>query len=514
MPEIVLRDYQVADIHRLRQSYAAGSKAPIYQLSTGGGKTVVFSHVIRGAVAKGNRVLVLAHRRELIKQASAKLDDLEVEHGIIAAGMDRDHDAQVIVASIQTVARRMDSLPQFDLIVIDEAHHAVAKTWSKLLAAQASAKLLGVTATPARLDGKGLGKHCGGHFDHIVCGPPMQELVDAGHLAPCKVFVPAARIDVTGLRTIAGDYDEGELEKRAAGVTGDAVTEFTKLPKGTTALVFCVTVKHAKTVADAFIEAGYVAATVNGDMDKEERDAAIAGLGDGSIEVLTSCEVISEGLDVPSVGCVILLRPTQSLTMMLQQIGRGMRPKADGGPLIVFDHAGNCIQHGLPTEKREWTLDGCDEQEDRKPPEPWMCIGHYHDRLDPTKHCGYLNTPARPQCVECEAPKPWKCVIPWSSKGRPKGQMCGELNYPESEMCRACGKARPRRHIPVQDKAVMKEFIPVDHAHVLRMNYYQFIARPRSEAEVTAYARHRGYKKGWVWHFMKEQTQRFADARP
>ena len=168
---IVLRPYQETDIEKLRDQFRQGARAPIYQLSTGGGKTVVFAHVIKGAVAKGTRTLVLAHRRELIRQASNKLSDLGVPHGIIAAGMDRDHDAQVIVASIQTVARRLDTLPQFGLIVIDEAHHAVATTWSNLLKAQTDARLLGVTATPARLDGKGLGKHVGGHFDAIVCGP-------------------------------------------------------------------------------------------------------------------------------------------------------------------------------------------------------------------------------------------------------------------------------------------------------------------------------------------------------
>src|SRR5215831_10890215 len=129
---LTLRPYQATDIERVRDAFRQGAKAPIYQLSTGGGKTVVFAHVVLAAIAKGTRVLVLAHRRELIKQASAKLSWLGVPHGIIAADLDRDHDAQVIVASIQTVARRLGTLPQFGLIIIDEAHHAVASTWSKL----------------------------------------------------------------------------------------------------------------------------------------------------------------------------------------------------------------------------------------------------------------------------------------------------------------------------------------------------------------------------------------------
>lgn len=486
-----LRPYQTNDIERIRDTFRQGARAPLYQLSTGGGKTVVFAHVILAAVAKGTRVLVLAHRRELIKQASNKLTALGITHGIIAAGQDRDHDAQVIVASIQTVARRLDRLDQFDLIVIDEAHHAVAATWTKLFDSQPGARLLGVTATPARLDGKGLGKHCGGHFDAMVCGPAMQELVDLGFLAPTKVFIPAATISTTGLRTIAGDYDEGELEERASGVTGDAVAEFAKLPAGTTAMVFCVTVKHALDVADAFADAGFRATAVHGGMDKDSRDAAIAGLENGETQVLTSCEIISEGVDVPSVGCVVLLRPTKSLTMCLQQIGRGMRPKADGGHLVVLDHARNCIEHGLPTEPRDWSLDGVTKKDgkDKSAPKPWECI---------VATCRTLNPANRATCSECDALKPWSC------------QECGTRNRGEVNHCRDCGHRRPQRKILELDDAPMQELVVDAFAHITRMSYRALLARPRSEAELAAYARARGYKPGWVFWKLKEQKEQFG----
>jgi superfamily II DNA or RNA helicase len=486
---LTLRPYQTADIERLRDAFRGGARAPLYQLSTGGGKTVVFAHVIKGAVAKGTRTLVLAHRRELIRQASAKLTDLGVAHGIVAAGQDRDHDAQVIVASIQTVARRLDLLPTFGLIVIDEAHHAVATTWTKLLAAQPDARLLGVTATPARLDGKGLGKHCGGHFDAIVSGPSMQELVDGGFLAPTKVFIPSATIDTTGLKTIAGDYDEGQLEGRAQNVTGDAVEEFKKLPEGTTAMVFCVTVKHATDVARAFQDAGYRAQAVHGGMPKDERDAAIQGLSDGRTQVLTSCEIISEGLDVPSVGCVILLRPTKSLTMCLQQIGRGMRPKVGGGHLTVLDHARNCCEHGLPTEPRDWSLDGVDKKPGKVvKPAPWDCIA-----------CGVLNPAQRPTCSNCGALKPWLC------------NQCGQRNHADRRSCSQCGALRPQpRKILEMDGAPMKELVVDQFAYITRMSYRQLLRAKRTEEELQAYARSHGYKPGWVWWKMKEQEETFG----
>lgn len=485
---LTLRPYQVQDIERLRDAFRQGKRAPLYQLSTGGGKTVVFGDVIRQAAAKGTRTLVLAHRRELVKQASDKLTWAGVPHGIIAAGLDRDHDAAVIVASIQTIARRLDKLPQFGLIVLDECHHAVASTWKALLDSQPGARLLGVTATPQRLDGRGLGRHCGGHFDAIVCGPTMQQLVDDGYLAPTKVYIPDAQIDTRGVRTIAGDYDEAELERRARGVTGDCVAEFAKLPEGSSAMAFCVTVAHAEMVAQAFQDAGYRAVAVHGGMPKPERDAAIAGLSTGATQVLTSCEIISEGVDVPSVNCVILLRPTKSLTMCLQQIGRGMRPKADGSHLTVLDHALNCVAHGLPTEDREWTLDGAKKAAPGEvtPPQPWVCLG-----------CQHLNSPVRRDCAECGAAKPWAC----------KG--CGTRNHASEERCTECGALRPQPRLILQaDDAGMRELTPAKpdpNAKWARMSYRTFMAKPRSEAELRAFAAAKGYKSGWVYYRLQEQ---------
>ena len=349
--------------------------------------------------------------------------------------------------------------------------------------------MLGVTATPRRLDGKGLGTHCGGPFDALVTGPTTQWLVDQGYLAKLKVFLPAAAIDTAGVRKIAGDYDEGELEDRAEGVTGDAVGEFTKLPAGTTAIAFCVTVRHAENVAAAFSAAGFRARCIHGETPKDERDAAIAGLGNGSLDVLTSCEIISEGLDVPSVGCVILLRPTKSLTMAFQQIGRGMRPKADGSALVVLDHARNCLEHGLPTEPVDWSLDGEDKDISKKAPEPWACLP-----------CRVLNSPARQTCSDCGAPKPWLC---------PERE-CRQINPGDVEACVACGTARPRRKVLECDDGAMAVYVPGALERVTRMPYRTFLAAPRSDAELRAYAKAHGYKNGWVYWRKQEQAQQFG----
>jgi DNA repair protein RadD len=491
-PPLVLRDYQQQDIERLRDEFRKGHRNVCYQLATAGGKTVVFGAIVQSAAAKGVATLVVAHRRELVKQASQKLTWAGVGHGIQAAGLDRDHDQLVQVASIDTIRGRLDKLPKFGLIVVDECHHSRAKTWQKVLESQPQARLLGVSATPARLDGKGLGRKAGGLFDTLVCGPSMQSLVDQGYLAPTRVFIPSATIDMTGVKVRAGDWAEEELEERAGGVTGDAVKEFQALPEGTTAMAFCATVKHAEDVAQAFRDAGFRSTCVHGAMPKAERDAAIAGLADGSTQVLTSCELISEGLDVPSVSCVILLRPTKSLTMCLQQIGRGMRP-GPGKTLIVLDHAKNCVAHGLPCEERGWSLDGAKKQakEDQKPT-PWACIS-----------CQTLNPVQRRTCSFCGTAKPWAC----------KG--CGCLNRDEYRTCIECGMPRPQpRRILVADDASMRELKAADKLErVIRLSYGQLLRVRRTEEELQAYAKAKGYRPGWVWHKLQEQNLKFGPDR-
>jgi DNA repair protein RadD len=298
----LLRPYQIGCIDALRSSYAANNKAPLLALPTGGGKTLVFALIAFMARVKCRRVLVVVHRRELLKQASDKLEWAGLPHGIIAAGFKPDPEEPVQVGSIQTLVRRLDKLPEFDLIIFDEAHHCQAATWRKLVAAQPKAKLLGVIATPCRADGKGLGTEDGGCFDDLVTGPTIAELVQDGFLSPTRTFVPEHRIDMRGVRTQAGDYVANDLAKvvDTSAITGDAVEQYQKRADHKPAIAFCATVAHAEHVAEAFRDAGYKSVCVHGGTPTEERDAAIAGLGNGEIEVLTSCDLISEGLDVPA----------------------------------------------------------------------------------------------------------------------------------------------------------------------------------------------------------------------
>ena len=212
-PALVLRPYQIETVSGLRQCYASGSRAVLLQLATAAGKTIIFTAITYSAWSRGRRVLIVVHRRELVEQAAGKLSWAGVPHGLVAAGFPSSPEMMVQVASVQTAIRRLATLGDFDFIILDEAHHARAATWPPLTA-YPRARILGVTATPARLDGKGLGSHCGGPFDAIHCGPPIADLIRDGYLSRARYFIPQQQVDLTGVRVRAGDYIATDLAQR------------------------------------------------------------------------------------------------------------------------------------------------------------------------------------------------------------------------------------------------------------------------------------------------------------
>jgi superfamily II DNA or RNA helicase len=348
---IKLRAYQEDDVAAI-QAALESYRRVLYVLPTGGGKTMVFTHIV--ALLAGC-ILVLAHRAEIADQISAALTLAGVAHGRIQPGHPKSQ-ALVQVGMVQTVARRLCSIKeQPALIVIDEAHHAVAGMWAKVAAAWPCAKVLGVTATPERLDGKGLRDA----FDVMVVGPSGAELTAAGHLAPFRYLAPRTQIDISAVRTTAGDYNSKDLEWAVdrAAITGDVIAHYLEHVAPRTAIAFCVTVAHAEHVATMFRDHGIPAASIDGSMRPDQRREVVNKLRDGDIRVLTSCEVISEGFDAPAVGGCILLRPTQSFALYRQQIGRCLRPKGDGSMAVIVDHVGNVFRHALPDAPHVWSLD-------------------------------------------------------------------------------------------------------------------------------------------------------------
>lgn len=395
MTAIQLRDYQEHGILKIRDGFAR-SRRVLYVLPTGGGKTLTFSYIAEGVQRKGKRVGIFAHRRELLRQISKALDLFNVPHALLNAdsrGMPR---APVMVASVFTFVRRMKHAPDFDLLIVDEAHHAaLGTTWGQIISRFPKARVLGVTATPLRLDGQGLADS----FDEMIVGPTVAELTAMGWLSPAEVYAPKHALDLRGLKVRGGDYVNSELTEMMdkPSITGNAVEHYTRMAMGKSAIAFCCSIKHAADVAAEFRAAGIDAESVDGKMEDFERDAALMRFQRGQTKVLTSCDLISEGFDMPGIEVAILLRPTMSLGLYMQQVGRAIRPMPGKTRTLVLDHAGNTAQHGFVDEPREWTLNAKERKERTKAAPLSVCPKCYavHHPGPTCPRCGhkYVTTP-------------------------------------------------------------------------------------------------------------------------
>jgi len=435
-----LRPYQHRAIDDLRNAYRSGARAPLLVAPTGAGKTVILAAITASATERGRKVLILVHRRELIHQASSKLTAAGVEHGIIAAGVQRAN-ASVQVASVQTLIRRLDTIDwQPCLIIIDEAHHAAAGSWSQILNHWPGALRLGVTATPCRLDGRGLRNT----FDALVEGPSVQMLTSAGYLSPARIFAPPMVADLTGLRMRAGDYanNQAAAAMTRPTVTGDAIHHYQRLAGVQQAIAFCCNIAHAVSVRDAFKTAGINAATLLG--NTTDRDAVVASFAAGTIRVLVTVDVVSEGFDIPAAGCAILLRPTASLGLYLQQVGRVLRPAPGKDAAIILDHVGNVTRHGFPDDIRQWTLEHGARRAGGTQPAPSV-------RTCPACFAAFRPVPICPCCGH-EQPAP---------KRRPMLQLQGELK----ELKRIDVQLRRREQGKAQ---TLQQLIAIGHARNMR----------------------------------------------
>lgn len=352
-----LRDYQSTAVSDINAAFRSHNKALLVS-PTGAGKTTIFSDIAKTASDNGERVLVIAHRRELIEQADARLTRFGVETGLILSGEEMAPERAVQVASIQTLIKRLGKVAAPDLIIVDEAHRAVAASYAEILKAFPLARVLGLTATPCRLDGKGLS----GAFDVLVQGPSVEELIRRGYLMRPVVY-SASIPDLTGVKTRAGDWAPNELAEalERSTICGDAVASYLRITPQKSAIAFCVNVKHARATADAFNAAGIAAEVLTGDTGTAERAAILGRLRSGETKVVCSIETLTEGFDFEGLEVVILLRPTKSLALYLQMCGRVLRVADGKTEAVILDHSGNTLRHGLVEEEREWSLDGVKE---------------------------------------------------------------------------------------------------------------------------------------------------------
>jgi superfamily II DNA or RNA helicase len=385
-----LRDYQQEIIDKVRKEFARGKKRVCLQLPTGAGKTILSAFMIKGALAKGLRVLFLVHLKELIEQTSEKLKLLEIDHGLIAAG-EKPKKADCQLAMMQTYVRRMHGLPEPDLIIVDECHRVMGNTYQKIIETYPNAKVLGLTATPQRLDGKGLGRT----FESLVCGITTRELMDKGFLNDYEYYSAPNQIDFDAVKTKMGDYDQAQIETLLdnADMYGDILVNYKKYLDGQKAIVFETGVRRSMQTALRLRANGVPAAHLDGGMRKRDRVKILDQFRKGELKVLCNCNLFSEGFDVEDCDGVILARPTKSLSMFLQQIGRGLRKSAR--PTIIIDHVKNWSRHGLPDDKREWSLDDRKKSSTEQEIKTKMCSVCFCIYPSRCKECPQCGTPSK-----------------------------------------------------------------------------------------------------------------------
>lgn len=392
-----LRAYQTRIIDDTRSALRS-HRSVLIQLPTGGGKTALAAFMIGRAAERGKRSWFVCHRDFLLTQTAGALDTVGVEYGFISAGKEWNPYRHVQIASIDTLRRRLDRLTPPDLIVWDEAHHTAAKSWDAVRGwAGDHCRHIGLTATPSRLDGKGL-EAC---FDAIVCGPNPEWLISNGYLSEYKAFAPSAP-DLTGIHTRHGDYAKDELAgvMDTSEIVGNIVGHYRELANNRRAIYYAVSVQHSQRMAAAFQAAGVPACHLDSTSGTADRLSAAEAFAAGRIRILTNVELFGEGFDLAaqagrevSVEAVGLCRPTQSLTLHLQQIGRALRPKAE--PAIILDHAGNLMRHGLPDEDRVWSLQGIDKKARSREQSPAVtqckeCFGVYAASAEACPYCGVV----------------------------------------------------------------------------------------------------------------------------
>jgi len=360
---LALREYQHYAIAKVDAALVGGSRAPLLVAPTGSGKTVIATELVRREVEAGGRVLFLAPRRELISQASRKLRDGGVPHGVILAGADHLHDidARAQVASLDTLLSRvlrqgkLSELPDFTMVIIDEAHLVVTTKRIELLDRWPNAIRIGLTATPIRKDGRALGLL----FDRLVEVATIEALTEAGHLVPVRYF-SLSTPDLRRVRITAGEYNSRELDAviNRPALVGDVVTHWLRHAADRRTVVFCTSIPHSIAVAEAFQRAGVAAEHVDAGTPIPEREETFVRFRRGDTQVLTNCFLASYGFDLPALSCIVLARPTKSLMLYLQMIGRGLRPADNKHDCLVLDHSGSVHMHGFAHERRAWTLAG------------------------------------------------------------------------------------------------------------------------------------------------------------
>lgn len=357
-----MRPRQIKAIEDIRAAYRAGSIAPILVAPTGFGKSHTAAAMIQSATSKGLRVWFMAHLKEILNDTAERLISDKIRHGYIWAGHMADRRQQVQVVSVQTAARRLKILDKPDLIICDEAHLAVAQTYQDVFEwaqagpkfyAKGGAKILHLTATPQRLDGRGMGEVA----DEIVLTCSSQDLIEEGLLAPVRYLTPDTP-DMSRAKHLGGEFNPVDTAAimRKPSIVGSALSHYLTHGRGRPGLGFCVDIASARQFADEFEQAGLRTMAISGDDHDDTRYQALEWIQNGKLDFVFNCKLWVAGVDAPALSYISDLAPTESLTRYLQGLGRGLRTCDGKQNLIYADHAGNLARHGNPLMQREWSL--------------------------------------------------------------------------------------------------------------------------------------------------------------
>lgn len=438
----MLRPYQIDLLEKARAEYRNGAKSPCIVLPCGGGKSVIVAEMAKSATAKGNRVLFLVHRRELVEQ---------IKHTFEWWGVDMN---LCDVMMVQTASRHIAQIIPPKLVITDENHHSKASTYRKIYDAFPDAKRIGVTATPIRLDGSGLSDV----NDALVVGVSAKWLIEHKFLAPYDYYAPAIA-DLSGIKINHGEFETDSMERilMKSAIYGDVISHYKKLADSKQAICYCVSIAHSKAMAEAFCNAGIKAVHIDGTTPKNERDSIISAFRDGRIIILCNVDLISEGFDVPDCECAILLRPTKSLTLYIQQSMRCMRYK-DNKRAVIIDHVGNYARFGLPDADREWSLQGRPKSEKSRTENEVKIL----------------------QCPEC-----FYTFVPPEN---------------DEKVCPCCGYEfqKKSRNIEQKTETELKKIT----------SFSLDFSTPddcKNMHDLQVYAKKRGYKSGWIYYQARER---------
>jgi len=434
---IKLYDYQNTLVEKARQSYRDGYQSPCVVAPCGAGKSVIIAEIARMTAKNRKHILFLVHRRELIDQIKNTFEFVGVDLSKVTFGM------------VQTIVRRLDRIEKPDLIITDENHHGLANSYRKIYDYFSDVKRLGFTATPIRLNGSGLGDV----NDVLIEEVDAEWLIENNYLSPYKYYAPklihTENLKLNSMKEFSNSSIDKEMKNM---IYGDVIKHYRELADGEQAIAYCHSVEASKRTAQAFNDAGIPTAHIDGKTPKNERNDIIQAFRDREIQILCNVDLIGEGFDVPDCSTVIMLRPTQSLSLFIQQAMRGMRYRQNKTSIII-DHVDNVSKHGLPDTPREWSLKGKKKQASEQETSIRQCE----------------------QCFAAYDPK-------------------------QSDRCPLCGFKPEVKEIAGYEVDTAAELEEVDkELFSITMNYKE-PEDCKSMEELYELAEHRGYKKGWAFY--------------